>query len=301
MSYKYNKIKGVIVAAGYGTRFLPASKTVPKELFPLIDMPCIEFTVQEFLSAGIEDILVITSRRKKVLEDYLDHEMELEMILNKVGSQRRLEKITPSEANFHFVRQREMRGTADALRLCRPFCGDSPFVVAYPDDVFFGEVGLTQQLIDVYKQTNKSVISVQDFVGQDVSRYGVISYDKKESDKLKDNVYSVNSIVEKPAKGTEPSTMVSLGRYLYTPDLFNAIEELPGLDKWEGEISQTVPLNILAKEHKLLALDFEGTRFDVGEPFGYLTTIVEYEMTRPKIAPFFKEYLKDNIERLLAK
>ncbi len=287
------EVKGVIFAAGYGTRFLPASKTVPKELFPLIDVPAIDFTVKEFLDSGIDDILIITSRRKKVLEDYLDHEMELERILQQEGAKgaEKLHKIEPLKANFHFVRQREMKGTADALRLCKSFCGDSPFVVAYPDDLIFSEVPCSKQLIEVYRQTGKSVLSVKDLHNEDVSRYGVIGFSKHEG-----NVFDVTELVEKPPKGTEPSKVVSLGRYLYTSDIFEALDHIP--EKANGEISQTEPLNYLAKKGKVVALEFEGKRFDVGAPFGYLTTIVEYALTREDLAPRFKKYLNENFERL---
>lgn len=287
-------VKGVIFAAGYGTRFLPASKTVPKELFPLIDVPAIDFTVKEFLDSGIQDILIITSRRKKVLEDYLDHEMELEMILTEEGKKERLKKITPIEANFHFVRQREMKGTADALKLCKPFCGSSPFVVAYPDDLMFSEVPCAKQLIDAYRKTGKSVLTVKELPNEDVSRYGVIDYSEKDG-----NVYSVSKIVEKPPVGTEPSKCVSFGRYLYTPDIFDALDQIKE-DPNVREISQTEPLNYLAERGKVAALDYEGTRHDVGAPFGYLTTILEYGITRDDLSAKFKRYLKDNYERLVA-
>jgi UTP--glucose-1-phosphate uridylyltransferase len=286
------KAKGVIFAAGYGTRFLPASKTVPKELFPLIDVPAIDFTVKEFLDAGIEDILIITSRRKKVLEDYLDHEMELESILQQEGSEAKLKKITPLQANFHFVRQRLMKGTADALRLCKSFCGDSPFVVAYPDDLIFSKVPCAKQLIEVYEKTKKSVLSVRELPDEDVSRYGVIAYSGR-----KDNIYDVTQLVEKPPKGTEPSKVVSFGRYLYTSDIFDALEDIP--EAAHGEVSQTEPLNALAKQGKVVGLEFEGTRYDVGAPFGYLTTIVEYALTRDDLAGRFKKYLNENSDRIL--
>lgn len=285
------KTKGVIFAAGYGTRFLPASKTVPKELFPLIDVPAIDFTVKEFIDSGIEDILIITSRRKKVLEDYLDHEMELEAILKQTSSGEKLHKIEPIQANFHFVRQREMKGTADALKLCQSFCGNSPFVVAYPDDLIFGEIPCSKQLIEVYQKTGKSVLSAKELLEEDVSRYGVIAYSSK-----KDNIYQVTQLVEKPKQGTEPSKVVSFGRYLYTPDIFDALKDLPS--DYQGEISQTEPLNSLAKQNKLVALEFDGQRFDVGAPFGYLTTIIEYALTRPDLASRFKNYLKSNWEKL---
>jgi UTP--glucose-1-phosphate uridylyltransferase len=287
------KTKGVIFAAGYGTRFLPASKTVPKELFPLIDVPAIDFTVKEFLDSGIEDILIITSRRKKVLEDYLDREMELESILQQEGSEAKLKKIAPVKVNFHFVRQREMKGTADALRLCQSFCGDSPFVVAYPDDLIFSEVPCSKQLIDTYIKTGRSVLSVRALPEEDVSRYGVVAYSKQEG-----SIYEVTELVEKPKAGTEPSKVVSFGRYLYTPEIFRALESIP--ESSNGEISQTEPLNMLAKEGKLVALEFEGVRYDVGAPFGYLTTIIEYSMSRADLAPKFKKYLKENYERLTA-
>jgi len=294
MNAHNNKFKGVIFAAGYGTRFLPASKTVPKELFPLIDVPAIDFTVKEFMDSGIEDILIITSRRKKVLEDYLDHEMELESILNNERDESKLRKITPLKANFHFVRQREMKGTADALRLCKSFCGNSPFVVAYPDDVIFGSTPCAKQLIEAYNKTGENILTVRELPNQDVSRYGVIAFSE-----VKDKIYQVTQLVEKPPKGSEPSKVVSFGRYLYTPDIFKAIEDID-FSSLKEEVSQTEPLNALAKQGKVAALEFEGKLFDVGAPFGYLTTIIEYALTRTDLSAKFKEYLKKNFDRLTA-
>ncbi|MFN5540323.1 MAG: UTP--glucose-1-phosphate uridylyltransferase [Candidatus Melainabacteria bacterium] len=292
MNTQNKDIKGVIFAAGYGTRFLPASKTVPKELFPLIDVPAIDFTVKEFIESGIQDILIITSRRKKVLEDYLDHELELEMILTREDAKKKLDKIQPLKANFHFVRQREMKGTADALRLCKSFCGDSPFVVAYPDDLIFSDIPCTKQLIDAYKQTGKTILSAKELIDEDVSRYGVIGYTKKIG-----NLFEVTHLVEKPPVGTEPSKLVSFGRYLYTKEIFEALDQLP--TEHCKEISQTEPLNYLAKQGLVDALEFEGKRFDVGAPFGYLTTLVEYAMTRSDLSTRFKKYLRENHERLI--
>ncbi len=292
---KKQKIKGVILAAGYGTRFLPASKTVPKELFPLIDVPAIDFTVKEFLESGIQDILIITSRRKKVLEDYLDHEMELEGILQQEKDRIKLEKITPLVANFHFVRQREMRGTADALNLCRCFCGDSPFVVAYPDDIIWSDQPCAKQLIEAYYETGQNILTARELApDQDVSRYGVIDFSEK-----KGSIYQVKSLIEKPKKGTEPSKVVSLGRYLYTPDIFEELAEL-NFENTDKEISQTEPLNRLAQKGKVAALEFVGKRFDVGEPFGYLTTVIEYALLRPDLSNRLKEYLKNNYDRLIS-
>jgi UTP--glucose-1-phosphate uridylyltransferase len=288
------EIKGVIFAAGYGTRFLPASKTVPKELFPLIDVPAIDFVIKEFLKSGIEDILVVTSRRKKVLEDYLDHEMELEMILEREGSNTKLAKITPDKrAHFHFVRQWHMRGTADALNMCRPFCGNSPFVVAYPDDLILdAPTPCSAQLIDAYRRTGDTVLATRNLAGEDVSRYGVIDCQPGH-----DGVHKVKRLVEKPPQGSEPSSIVSFGRYLYTPEIFRALDRTEFVEG--GETSQSEPINMLASEGLVSALEFEGERFDVGEPFGYLQTIVEYALTRSDIAPKFRDYLRANQDRLL--
>jgi UTP--glucose-1-phosphate uridylyltransferase len=288
------KFKGVIFAAGYGTRFLPASKTVPKELFPLIDVPAIDFTVKEMIDAGIKDILIITSRRKKVLEDYLDHEMELEKILDTEKDSSKLAKIAPRDANFHFVRQREMKGTADALNLCRSFCGDTPFIVAYPDDVIFSDIPCSEQLIQAYHKTGKTVLTVRKMKdSDDVSRYGVIDYSCVDK-----NIYNISKIVEKPPRGTEPSKVVSFGRYLYTPEIFDVLDAID-FSYIGSEVSQTEPLNILAAQDRLCGLEFEGTLYDVGAPFGYLTTIIEYAMTREDLSGKFKTYLKENYERLI--
>ncbi len=289
MSQTKPNIRGVILAAGYGTRFLPASKTVPKELFPLIDKPVIDFIVSEFIDSGIKDILVITSRRKKVLEDYLDREMELEKILAKDAE--KLNKIKPPNANIHFLRQREMKGTGDALSLCESFVNGEPFVVAFPDDLVFGEVPLSKQLIQVYLDSGKSVLAVKNMPNHDLSRYGVVNY----LDQAGDNIYRINGIIEKPPKGTEPSSLVSLGRYLFTPDIFNVIRELEHLKQQEGEFYQTEIINLLAQRGRVLALDFEGERYDTGEPFGYLKTIVDYALRDEKLRYEFLKFLKSKV------
>jgi UTP--glucose-1-phosphate uridylyltransferase len=285
-----HKIKGVILAAGYGTRFLPASKTVPKELFPLIDKPVIDFIVSEMISSGITDILVVTSRRKKVLEDYLDREMELEQIL--VNDSKKLAKIQPAKANIHFVRQREMKGTGDALSLCESFVNGCPFVVAFPDDVVFGPVPLAKQLIQVYLDSGKSVLAVKNMPGEDVSRYGVVKYVGQTGD----NVYRIDGIVEKPLRGSEPSNLVSLGRYLFTPEIFDAIR-FCARQEGAGEFYQTELINLLAQKNRVVALDFEGDRYDTGEPMGYLKTIVDYALKDEKLSGEFLEFLSSKVNK----
>ena len=287
------KVKGVILAAGYGTRFLPASKTLPKELFPLINRPVIDFIISELVSSGIEDILIITSRRKKVLEDYLDREIELETVL--ANNKEKLAKIQPISANIHFVRQKEMKGTGDALALCESFVNNSPFVVAYPDDLVFAETPLAKQLIETYYQTGKSVLSVQNMPGQDVSRYGVVA----PLDKLSYNTHSVRGLVEKPVIGTEPSKMVSLGRYLFTPEIFPVIHDLINKQR-KGEFYQTEIINVLAEQDKVVALEFEGNRYDTGEPLGYLKTIIDYATQDLDLKEDLVDYMETIVNRLRA-
>lgn len=266
-------IKGVIVAAGYGSRFLPATKTVPKEMLPLIDRPAIHFIVDEFIEAGIKDILIITSRRKKVLDDYFDREAELEAVFLKDGKEAKLAKIKPPNANVYFVRQQEMKGTGQALLLAKPFTGDDPFVVAYPDDVVFSETSLSAQLADAYKKTGSSVLAVKNLQDKPVDRYGVVDPADE------NNPCGVNALVEKPPQGSEPSKLVSYGRYLFTPDLYHHLEE--GLAKHtSGEFYHVGAINALAAEKKLVALDFEGERVDTGEPAGYLEAICRYALSK---------------------
>jgi UTP--glucose-1-phosphate uridylyltransferase len=265
-------MKGVIIAAGYGTRFLPGTKTIPKEMFPLVDTPAIQLIVDEFLAAGIKDILIVTSRRKKSMEDYFDREVELEGVFSKENADSKLSLIAPAEANIFFSRQMEMKGTGQAILQCKPFVGDDSFVVAYPDDIVFADVPLAAQLIKVYNETGCSVLSAQKIDG-DVSRYGVL--DCNEDDKI----LKVAGIVEKPAKGTEPSHMISIGRYLFTPELFSLLEE--DYKKYSGgEFYHIGAINALAKAGKMRACCFDGERIDVGDKLGYIEGILRYALTR---------------------
>lgn len=270
-------MKGVIVAAGYGTRFLPVTKTVPKEMLPLLDRPAIDFIMDEFRAAGIRDVLVITSRRKKALDDYFDREVELEQALSDAGKQEAMEKIDSGDMNVYFVRQQRMLGTGHALLLARAFVGSDPFVVAYPDDLVFADMPLAKQLVAVHQQTGKSVLAVKDLAGQDVSRYGVIDPSSE------GNPCGVRALIEKPAKGSEPSTLVSYGRYLFTPQLFEELER--GLAAHQGgEFYHVGAINALAAQDQVVALDFEGMRLDTGAPFGYLEAICRYALMRPDMA-----------------
>ncbi len=267
------KMKAVILAAGYGSRFLPVTKTIPKEMLPLIDRPAIALITEELLAAGIEDILVISSRRKRALEDYFDREPELEEVFRREGKASALEKIKPPRAHVFFVRQQEMKGTGHALLLARPFTGSDPFIVAYPDDLFLCEPSLSQQLVRAYKKTGCSLLAVQDFGARDVSRYGVVEpLDQN-------NPCKVARLVEKPPRGLEPSRLVSFGRYLYTAEIYEHLQA--ELERHGGgEFYHVGALNRLAGMGRLAALHLEGERLDTGDPRGYLEAICRYALSR---------------------
>ena len=257
-------MKGIIVAAGYGTRFLPVTKTVPKELLPVGLKPSIAYIVEEFIASGIKDIIIVSSRRKKALEDYFDREIELESLFTREGKADKLALIRPADARIAFIRQTEMRGTGHALLQVKNLVGDEPCVVAYPDDLLVGGPPLAGQLMDVYEKFGKCVLATIYEPG-DVSRYGVVDPDV-------DGV-GVKGFVEKPAAGSEPSHEVSIGRYLYTPEFFRWIEE-----GWArhgaGEYFHTYALDRMIGAGKMAFRRAEGIRLDTGDPAGYLEAIL---------------------------
>lgn len=275
-------MKGVILAAGYGTRFLPVTKTVPKEMLPLVTRPSIEFIVEELVASGITEILFITSRRKKAIEDYFDREVELETAFRAAQDEKKLAAIAAPKADFYFVHQPEMRGTGHALLLARSFTGKDPFVVAYPDDLHFGTPPLALQLIDAWKRTGCTVLATL-HDPPDINRYGVIS--------IAPDGLHVTDIVEKPARGKEPSREASIGRFLYTPDFMDqlAVEyESHG----DGEFFHTPAVRALAARGRVVFSRVQGERLDTGEPGGYLEAVIRYADSVPA--------LKKELERILA-
>ena len=282
-------MKGVILAAGYATRFLPASKTIPKEMFPLIDRPAIDFIVQEMVDSGIQDILLVSSRRKKVMEDYFDREVELTSAFSRSNEFEKLEVIKPIEANIFTLRQQHMMGTGNALMLVEPFVDKEPFVVAYPDDIVLGEKPLSKQLIETWEKTGNTVLSVQELEEDQLWRYGVIDPDGD------GNIMNVKKMVEKPEHGTAPSRFVSFGRYLYTPELFDALRTSDKSHSSKSEFTQTEAINHMAALGKVSAVKFEGTRYDLGEPLGFLTSAMQIGLQRSE----FKDTLLDEMRRLL--
>ena len=276
-------MKGVIIAAGYGKRFLPATKTVPKEMLPLIDRPAIDFIIDEFIKSGIKEILIITSRRKKALDDYFDREAELEAVFEKEGAGDKLEAIKPPDAEIVFARQKEMKGTGHALLLAKFFTGSTPFIAAYPDDLHKGEVPLAAQLIEKYRETGCSVLSSL-YNPPYLERYGILD--------LYEDRKHVRDIVEKPAPGTEPGKEASIGRYLFTPEIFGYLEE--GWKKHsekenKGEYFHVYALKKLMDRKKVVYKSIEGERLDTGTPEGFLRAIIKYAESRPDLLSVLKE------------
>ncbi len=268
-------MKGVILAAGYGSRFLPITKSLPKEMLPLGGIPALQWIVDEMSSAGITDILVVTSRRKKALEDYFDRDPELEIAF--ANSPHKMALIMPSSANLFFVRQQRMAGAGDALLLCEPFVGNSPFVVAYPDDVHFGTPSLTAQLQAVYHQTKTCVLALRPAEqAENLSRYGIVAT------KTVDGIEWVEKMVEKPAKGKEPGKLISHGRYLYTPEIFLALKTSRAQHQADqGEFTQTSALVEMISKGKVAGQRIQGNMMDVGEPEGYLRSVMACALQGP--------------------
>ncbi|HDB7023662.1 TPA: UTP--glucose-1-phosphate uridylyltransferase GalU [Staphylococcus aureus] len=280
--------KAIIPAAGLGTRFLPATKAMPKEMLPILDKPTIQYIVEEAARAGIEDIIIVTGRHKRAIEDHFDSQKELEMVLKEKCKSELLEKVQYSTelANIFYVRQKEQKGLGHAISSARQFIGNEPFAVLLGDDIVESEVPAVKQLIDVYEETGHSVIGVQEVPEADTHRYGII-------DPLTKNgrQYEVKKFVEKPAQGTAPSNLAIMGRYVLTPEIFDYLKT-----QKEGagnEIQLTDAIERMNNDNQVYAYDFEGERYDVGEKLGFVKTTIEYALKddsmREELTRFIKE------------
>ncbi|CAC6905668.1 TPA: UTP--glucose-1-phosphate uridylyltransferase GalU [Staphylococcus aureus] len=280
--------KAIIPAAGLGTRFLPATKAMPKEMLPILDKPTIQYIVEEAARAGIEDIIIVTGRHKRAIEDHFDSQKELEMVLKEKGKSELLEKVQYSTelANIFYVRQKEQKGLGHAISSARQFIGNEPFAVLLGDDIVESEVPAVKQLIDIYEETGHSVIGVQEVPEADTHRYGII-------DPLTKNgrQYEVKKFVEKPAQGTAPSNLAIMGRYVLTPEIFDYLKT-----QKEGagnEIQLTDAIERMNNDNQVYAYDFEGERYDVGEKLGFVKTTIEYALKddsmREELTRFIKE------------
>ena len=284
--------KAVIPAAGLGTRFVPATKALAKEMLPIVDKPTIQFIVEEALKSGIEDILVVTGKSKRSIEDHFDSNFELEYNLEHKGKTDLLKLVNDTTAiNLHFIRQSHPRGLGDAVLQAKAFVGNEPFVVMLGDDLMDinnnNAVPLTKQLINDYETTHASTIAVMPVPHEEVSSYGVIAPQGEGIDGL----YSVETFVEKPAPEDAPSDLAIIGRYLLTPEIFNILEtQEPGAG---NEIQLTDAIDTLNKTQRVFARQFNGDRYDVGDKFGFMKTSIDYALQHPQIKDSMKQYLID--------
>lgn len=283
--------KAIIPAAGLGTRFLPATKAMPKEMLPIVDKPTIQYIIEEAVAAGIEEILIITGRNKKPIEDHFDKAIELELNLEKGGKQDLLDIVNESTnmANIHYIRQKEPKGLGHAVSCAKAFVGNEPFAVMLGDDIVDSEVPCLKQLIEAYEEKNATILGVQEVKKENVNKYGIVK-----GLKVSDRTYKVEDLVEKPKVEEAPSNVAILGRYIITPEIFNILENTkPGKG---GEIQLTDALKTLISKEEMYAYVFEGRRHDVGDKLGFLQATVEYALKREDLKEEFKNYLKDIVK-----
>ena len=262
--------KAIIPAAGLGTRFLPATKAMPKEMLPIVDKPTIQYIIEEAVASGIEDIIIVTGKGKRSIEDHFDNALELEQNLIEKGKLDLLEKVQYSSnlANIHFIRQKEPKGLGHAVWCARKFIGNEPFAVLLGDDIVQSDTPCLRQLMNQYDETLSSVIGVQTVPDNETHRYGIIDPLDSEG-----RLYQVRNFVEKPKQGTAPSNLAIMGRYILTPEIFMFLEkQQTGAG---GEIQLTDAIHELNQIQRVFAYDFEGKRFDVGEKFGFIQTTIE--------------------------
>ncbi|APB31554.1 UTP--glucose-1-phosphate uridylyltransferase GalU [Vagococcus teuberi] len=278
--------KAVIPAAGLGTRFLPATKAMAKEMLPIVDKPTIQFIVEEALASGIEDILIVTGKAKRPIEDHFDSNLELETNLKEKGKLELLELVEETTGlNLHFIRQSHPLGLGHAVLQAKSFVGNEPFVVMLGDDIMEDDIPLTKQLINDYDATHASTLAVMEVPKEDVSKYGIIN----PGGEVAKNLFNVKNFVEKPPVEKAPSNMAIIGRYLLTPEIFQVLEEQePGAG---GEIQLTDAIDTLNKTQRVFAHNFTGIRYDVGDKFGYMKTSIEYGLKHPQI--------KDDLAQLI--
>ncbi|UUZ95845.1 UTP--glucose-1-phosphate uridylyltransferase GalU [Paenibacillus sp. P25] len=283
--------KAIIPAAGLGTRFLPATKAQPKEMLPIVDKPAIQYIVEEAISSGIEDIMIVTGRNKRAIEDHFDKSVELEMTLEDKGSEESL-RIVRSVSNLtdvHYIRQKRPLGLGHAVLCARKFIGQEPFAVLLGDDIIESEPPCLKRMIDLYEQTETSVIAVQEVPWDDVDKYGMISPGAAENGHL-----FIEDLVEKPARDQAPSNLAVIGRYILTPDVFAILENSePGRG---GEIQLTDALRILNRNRQMAAYPIEGRRYDVGDKLGYIEATIEMALRRGDLKGPLEAYLKKLVE-----
>lgn len=288
-----NVRKAIIPAAGLGTRFLPATKAQPKEMLPIVDKPTIQYIIEEAVEAGIQDIIVVTGRNKRSIEDHFDRSIELELELEKSGKQEMLDMVRDISdmANIHYIRQKEPRGLGHAILAAQHFIGDEPFAVLLGDDVVVSRQPCLGQMLDVFKEYQTSILGVQTVAHEVVDKYGIIA-----GKQVDERVYKVNDMVEKPAPEEAPSNVAVLGRYIITPEIFRFLETQDAGKG--GEIQLTDALKRLAKEQAMYAYDFKGHRYDVGSKVGFIQANIEFALRREELRAEMEAYLQKLQENL---
>jgi UTP--glucose-1-phosphate uridylyltransferase len=279
--------KAVILAAGYGTRMLPATKALPKEMLALVDRPVIHYAVDELARSGIEQVIIVTAAGKGAIEDYFDRSRDIELLLQNKGDDERLEQVraVSKMADISYVRQPEARGLADAVNTARNQVGDEPFIVVLPDDIIAGEPPATRELIDCYERFGCGVVAVEEVPESEVSSYGIVA-----GETVDDRTTRLSHMVEKPPVDSAPSRLAIVGRYLLTPAIWGAIDRVvPG---YGGELQITDALQMVAAEEGLYAYRFRGDRFDTGRPLAFLQASIQLGLRRPDVAPGLRQYLR---------
>ncbi|MEB2629669.1 UTP--glucose-1-phosphate uridylyltransferase GalU [Peribacillus frigoritolerans] len=283
--------KAIIPAAGLGTRFLPATKAMPKEMLPIVDKPTIQYIIEEAVASGIEDIIIVTGKGKRAIEDHFDNAFELENNLMEKNKFELLEKVqAPSKVDIHYIRQKEPKGLGHAVWCARKFIGNEPFAVLLGDDIVQAETPCLKQLMNEYDKTLSSVIGVQTVPEEDTNRYGIIDPSNQNGRR-----YEVTNFVEKPAKGFAPSNLAIMGRYIFTPEIFMFLEkqELGA----GGEIQLTDAIQKLNEIQRVFAYDFEGKRFDVGEKLGFIQTTIEFALNDITLKDDVLEFIENLLEK----
>ncbi|ANE47466.1 UTP--glucose-1-phosphate uridylyltransferase [Paenibacillus swuensis] len=281
--------KAIIPAAGLGTRFLPATKAQPKEMLPIVDKPAIQYIVEEAISSGIEDIIIVTGKNKRAIEDHFDKSFELEYILEEKRNYEMLEIVRgiSSMVDIHYIRQKEQLGLGHAVLCAMSFIGDEPFAVLLGDDIIDSGTPCLKQMMDVYDSHHASVIAVQEVAAEEVHQYGVVAPDRPLTGKGQTSY--ISDLVEKPERGSAPSNFAVIGRYVIQPQIFEILErQQPGRG---GEIQLTDALRTLNENQPILAYSFEGKRYDTGNKFGYIEATIEFALQRPELSEQLRSYL----------
>lgn len=279
--------KAIVPAAGLGTRFLPATKAQPKEMLPIVDKPTIQYVVEEAVASGIEDIIIVTGRGKEAIENHFDRSLELQIVLERQGKEEQLREIKRiSElASFSYIRQKEPLGLGHAILVAKALVGNEPFAVLLGDDIIDAEVPCLAQMISTFERYQSSIIAVQQVSKEETSSYGII--DPKP---VEDSIYQILDLVEKPSPEVAPSDLAIIGRYILTPEIFEALEQTPPDEG--GEIQLTNGLRVLLRTQTMYGLAFRGRRYDAGSKLGFLKATLQFALKRPDLAPGLREYLR---------